>query len=51
MICKTCNKIMSITGTSYEKRKNKDGSNRFLHRSYCECEKYRYRRYTKSPNF
>lgn len=51
MICKMCNKVMSITGTSYEQKKNKDGSKQFLHKPYCECESCRYRKYTKSTNF
>ena len=51
MICKTCNKVMSISGTRYEQKKNKDGSKQFLHRAYCECERCRYRKYTNSPNF
>lgn len=42
---------MSITGTRYEQKKNKDGSHQFLHRPYCECGNCRYRKYTKSPNF
>lgn len=46
-----CNKVMSITGTSYEQKKNKDGSKQFLHKPYCECESCRYRKYTKSTNF
>lgn len=42
---------MSITGTRYEQKKNKDGSKQFLHRPYCECRICRYRKYTKTPNF
>ena len=50
MVCKTCNKVMSITGTRYEQKKNKDGSKQFLHRPYCECERCKYRKYTNSTN-
>ncbi|KAI4445320.1 hypothetical protein C823_007827 [Eubacterium plexicaudatum ASF492] len=51
MICKTCNKVMSITGTRYEQKKNKDGSKQFLHKPYCECGNCKYRKYTKFTNF
>lgn len=51
MICKTCNKIMNISGTRYEQKKNKDGIKQFLHKPYCECEKCRYRKYLNSLNF
>ncbi len=51
MICKMCNNTMSVSGTRYEQKKNKDGSKQFLHKPYCECTNCRYRKYTKSPNF
>lgn len=51
MTCKKCNKVMSISGTRYELKKNNNGSSQFLHRPYCECRNCRYRKYTKSPNF
>lgn len=51
MVCNICNKIMRISGTSYEQLKSKEGHKQFLHKRYCECERCRNRKYINSKNF
>jgi len=46
-----CKRVMGITGTRYEQKKNKDGTKQFLHTPYCECERCKARKYFKSANF
>lgn len=51
MICNTCNKIMGVSGTRYECKRDKNGNKQFLHKRYCECKNCKYRKYTNSLNF
>ena len=48
MLCKKCNIIMSISGTSYEPKKNKEDKG---YRRYDECPSCHYRKYYNGANF
>ena len=51
MWCKKCNVVMSITGTTYEQKKDKDGKYNPAHRRFCKCPKCNEKIYNSSPNF
>lgn len=48
MLCRKCNIVMSISGTSYEPKKNKDDKGYW---SFDECPSCHYRRYNNGLNF
>lgn len=48
MWCKKCNIIMSISGTSYRPKENKDDKG---YRRYDECPSCHYRKYNNGLNF
>lgn len=51
MICKRCNVLMDITGTTYEKRKNNSGKDQLIHKRYEKCPKCNMKKYNSSSNF
>lgn len=48
MLCKKCNIVMNISGTSYEPKKNKEAKG---YRRYDECQRCHYRKYYNGLNF
>lgn len=48
MLCKRCNVVMKITGTSYWNNQNRG---RPTHKRFCECPKCHDRVYNNSSNF
>lgn len=48
MWCRKCNVIMSISGTSYEPKKNNDDKG---YRRYDECPRCHHRKYYNGLNF
>lgn len=48
MLCKKCNIVMSISGTSYEPKRNKEDRG---YRRYDECPSCHYRKYYNGANF
>lgn len=48
MWCKKCNVIMSISGTSYYKKENRNDKG---YRRYDECANCHYRKYNNGLNF
>lgn len=49
MLCKKCNVLMGISGTSYRRKENKEDKG---YARYNECPKCNYRKYNNNlPNF
>ena len=51
MLCKNCNVVMSITGTTYQKKRDRDGRNKSTYKRYNECPKCHDKIYNNSANF